>query len=242
MYKELATIKDGNEPTHFLVWDGEKCDILTMDKMKEEAAAGNVDTLAYEDGKFIPILQGNILKDIKKSLLPKRRSQKVCNDMTFEDFVDNDVVFQEKDFSQLAGTILATVCAALEIKNKTAPSMWQLTIAFYSPNQKNMDNLREKMNQFGWRYKIGKDYGDIILANMFVAQDDFSYELLRLQVAAGVELLFNMETFDVMDKRMDFYFHCLGFFARKIISKMRPSAAGLLSLAGSIRINAKVSE
>lgn len=49
MYKELATIKDGDEIKGFVVHDGNEVSIMDVDQMKKEAAAGNVDTLYYED-------------------------------------------------------------------------------------------------------------------------------------------------------------------------------------------------
>lgn len=66
MYTEIATIKDQGNVTGFLVYDGKKTQVMSLDDMKTEAAAGNVDTLSYKDGKFIPIIQGALKDELKK--------------------------------------------------------------------------------------------------------------------------------------------------------------------------------
>lgn len=240
MYKELATIRRGKVPSRFLVYDGRYIFIMDMERMKTEAAAMNVDTLGYDEGLLVPVLR-NEVKWNGKTKRAARKYRKGLRNMTFEDFVDHDILFQEDHIRTMneseTPVICASVCSLFEGRKGSGNSVIQMLIAFYSPDKNAMYQLRKELGKKGNMVRISKDYGDMMLVSISLHMNDFSYELLSIQQGAGVDFLFSMDTFDNMDKRMDRLMKNMGFFTGKIMKTICPSESACQQVKRSIENN-----
>lgn len=234
MYKELATIKDGDEIKGFVVHDGNEVSIMDVDQMKKEAAAGNVDTLYYEDGQFIPILQGEIAKQIKrKRPIVLRNHRKVLKTMTFEDFVNADVLFSQEDVDIMDNdnhTVLACVAGALEIQMSTAPNAWRLVVGFWGKHEEDVDRIWNHLMSYGNVAKTAKRYGNFFMVNLPMRDNETNFGIISFWRDTGVNLIYNLESMDTIDQRFDRLTACMPRFVRNFYEKMRPTTNGVYAL------------
>lgn len=236
MYTELATIKTEKKVTGFIVYDGAKTSVMTLDQMKKEAANGNVDSLYYKDGKFIPILKGNVAKEMRRVFMSKKY-KKILKTMSYEDFVDTDCIFQQKDIELVNHNIskgnLVLACIGLIF----APDDLRLTIAFYSPNYCDIVRVKEQLRSYGRRYKVQKDYGNLIMLNLPLYDDKTGFDFHTFQIKMGIRILFNLDSLENMNKRMDNLISCYPKFLRNLISTMRPASKDIYDLADMLLCN-----
>ena len=197
MYKELATIKDGDLITGFLMYDGTKTLIMDIETAKIEAAAGNIDTLGYENDQFIPIVQGEIAEELKeKGIL--ENYENACKTMTFEDFVRYDAQFQKDDVDLMMSrddAALANIGTVLETDVPgTGKHVLMLTMVFWSRDGKN--NASDLMAIRLSASAIGTvhSYGNFVMVNIpAVKTDRIDLDLAAIQKTIGAHVLYNLD-------------------------------------------------
>lgn len=121
MYTELAAIKDPDGICGFVVNDGTITMSIDMERAKRIAARGEMDTLAYEDGRFVPVIQGPLRRELMEEKALKRY-EKACENMTFEDFIANDTIFKNEDvlwMRENENAVLASVSMAYDYDGKS---------------------------------------------------------------------------------------------------------------------------
>lgn len=206
MYMELATIKDKDKITEFVVYDGSRTFIMDMETMKKEAAAGNVDTLFYCDGQFIPILQGPLAKELKRKFCLKK-ARKMNKNMTFQDFVNNDCLFRKEDVDLMMenrDVMLAEICLAFgQASSYMAPS-YVMTMAFWSIHKEAMDKLRDTLEGYSPYISMirkGRIYDGFLTVNLPFAYEKCGFDLLSLQEKTGLNFIYNPQSLRNMAER-----------------------------------------
>lgn len=236
MYKELATIKTEKEVTGFIVYDGTKTSVMTIDQMKKEAANGNIDSLSYKNGEFIPILKGDIVKEMKRVFVSKRY-KKLLKTMSYEDFVDTDCIFQQKDIELVNHNLFKGNLVLACIGSMFISDGLRLTIAFYSPNSCAITHVKEQLHSYGRRYKVAKDFDNFIMLNLPLYDDKTGFNFHMFQIKMGIRILFNLDSLETMNKRMDNLISCYPKFLRNRINTMRPTSEDIYNLADMLLCN-----
>lgn len=244
MLKELATIKDKSGIAGFLVYDGSRTYLLPTEEAKKEAAAGNIDTLYYLngqfnfDGRFIPIIQGDIEKDIKKRGIGAiKRAEKMTASMSFDDYVNNDCIFRNCDLQlalNLSDIVLGAVCLVQEMR-VFGNAVFSLTMAFYCPDKQMADMLISTLKSYkGIMSTRGmRNYDGFIMINLPLAANDF--DLLTFQEATGLKFLYNLGMMDNMADRVRHVIDNEGFLSRMLMKWMTPTSGGIAGVTGVLR-------
>lgn len=236
MHKELATIKDGENISGFVVYDGASTSIIDVEEMKNIAAAGCMDTLDYKNGNFIPIVQGNTAKKLRR----KVAYNKIIDNMTFEDYVAMDCIFRKQDVDLMLrcdDIILANVCLALESRIADQ-SIWQLTMAFYSNRPQNISHLTNVLSTYkpGLRaVRHAHNYGSFIMLNLPLSNSKSDFDLLSFQQNTGFNFIYNLDIMGTMDMRIECMRQTVPFFTKKVLDMTRPTSKGLAGLTSVIR-------
>lgn len=223
MYTEIATIKDKGSIAGFLVYDGQTTSVMDVETMKREASAGNVDTLSYKDGKFIPILQGP-LKDEMKKAHASRQYERQLKNMTFEDFVSRDGVFELSDVKLMEynpDVILATAGLMLDatFKGKT---FTMVTISLWTQSE----DLKEWIKWLLDHYKEAAPYmegyrlhGGSFLFNYVPGGPSDILNTLSIDHS----ILWNLEAFDNMEERTRETVACMPWLIRLLAKRIIPT-------------------
>lgn len=225
MYTEIATIKDQGNVTGFLVYDGKKTQVMSLDDMKTEAAAGNVDTLSYKDGKFIPIIQGALKDELKKKSL-FGRTKKLTRNMTFEDFVDLDAIFEASDvkcMEQNLDVILVTTGLMYDAVVKGRHRS-MLVLSMWVGSEDAKVRIEQLMTQYEdvmplFKNRKSRD-GSILFTYALNSSTDI---LLRLS-CEGYHILWNFEAFDNMEDRCRELTNAAPWLVRMITRHMIPTS------------------
>lgn len=239
MYKELATIKTGSEVTGFVVYDGTSTIIIDMDQAKKAAAEGNMDTLDYKDGKFIPIIQGETANELKRKLIMKRCIKRFAG-MTFDEYVDNDCIFRKQDVDLMLtdnDIILANVCLAFEVRIRNNVN-WMLTMSFWSSNKQAADRLQKLLLSYAPHIKTiysAKNYDGFIIVNLPLTDPKCDFNLLTFQDNTGLNFLYNLDMMVNMEQRVKSAVNKFPFLYGKLMGKMIPTSGGLAGLTGVLR-------
>ena len=237
MYKELATIKYGEEVTGFVVYDGYETKVIDKEYAKEIAAKMDMDTLTYKDGQFIPIIQGKLANDLKKKLLWKSANKHV-RAATFEDYVNNDCIFQKQAIELMKTTYkiaLANICLAFGVPVRNTVN-WFLTIAFYS-DPKTADQIKNALLVYEPHIKsIQKmhDYGGFMMLNLPLYDAKCGFDLFTFQQKTGIQFLYNIDMIETIQERTQYIVNYYPYFIRKIMEKLIPSKESLKQLSDKI--------
>ena len=238
MYKELATIKYGDTPTAFVVFDGNNTTVMDIEMAKNVAANGEMDTLDFKDGRFVPIVQGEIadeLRHVSKRFL--KRNKELTANMTFEDYVDTDFNFQSQDIDLMTthdDIVLASIGTAFEAR-VGRESEWLLTIAFWSSWRDTMDHLMETLCIYAPHIRSirqARNYDGFAMVTLPLKNRMAGFDLLSLRETAGVNFIYNLDTINTMEKRAKFAADCAPFLTRKMMNRMIPTNGGLAGLNG----------
>lgn len=236
MYKELATIKDGNKVTDFVVYDESSTMVIDINQAKKIAAAGDMDTLAYKDGCFIPIIQGKLADELKKKSLLKKYKKQIGS-ITFNDFTSADCLFRKQDVDLMRtndDVVLANVCVALNLKVGNM-SIWIMTMAFWSEHSQAMERIKEVLSSYAPYIKTipkMKDYGNFIMLNLPLTDSKCNFDLLTFQQETGLNFVYNLEAVSNMNERINFMMKFVPLFIAKLINMMRPTSGALAGLIG----------
>lgn len=239
MLKELATIRDKEEVTGFLMFDGMKNRILDVEEAKQKASEGQIDTLGYKDGKFIPILQGDILNEMKGLTL--HRWRKICQKMTFEEFVNADCLFRKSDIDLMKkdeDIVLATICNAFEAIAKTG-SKWFLTVSFYGQKTELIDRVQGKLAKklfHNEKKPVSRRSGNFLILNVMFEtgkreSDSFVgiqlwEDLMKLMETEGIKFIWNPETLRNIGERVNLYMSTMPVIGC-LLGRLIPTEKGL---------------
>lgn len=226
MYTELATIKDGNNIYGFVVYDGDHTFIMDMDRMKKEAAAGNVDTLTYHDGQFIPIIQGPIAKELRNKFALKK-ARRAHAGMTFTDFVNQDCLFRKEDVGLMMtnkDVVLAEICLAFG----RAPK-YMLTMVFWSMHKSAVDKLKSTLEEYSQNISTirkGRICDGFFTLNLPLKDDKCNFDLLSLREKTGLNFIYNPEPLQNMAERVNSVADSVPFVG-KLYKLMSPTKTDL---------------
>lgn len=227
MYTELATIKDKETVTGFVVYDGSHTSTMDMETMKKEAAAGNVDTLFYRDGQFVPILQGPVAKELRKKFCLKR-ARNMNDNMTFEDFVNRDCLFRKEDVDLMmenSDVVLAEICLAIgQVTSYMAPSC-VMTMAFWSVHKKAVDKLHDTLEGYSPYIPMirkGRIHDGFFMLNLPFVNEKCGFDLLSLQEKTGLNFIYNPQPLRNMTERTYFASKAMPVFG-KLYRMMSPT-------------------
>lgn len=222
MYMELATIKDKDQITGFVVYDGSRTFIMDMDTMKKEAAAGKVDTLFYRDGQFIPILQGPIAKELKKKFCLKK-TRKMNDSMTFQDFMNNDCLFRKEDVDLMMGNrdvILAEICLAFG----RMPN-YMMIMTFWSMHKEAVDKLHGTLEEYSPyipTIRKGRVHDGFFTTNLPFTNEKCGFDLISFQEKSGLNFIYNPQSLRNMAERTQRASESIPVFG-KLYRMMSPS-------------------
>ena len=235
MYTELGAIKDLNGVCGLIVNDGTITMSIDMERAKRIAARGEMDTLAYEDGRFVPVIQGPLRRELMEEKALKRY-EKACENMTFEDFIANDTIFKNEDvlwMRENENAVLASVSMAYEIHGKNELN-YLMTLAFWSWHREATERLELVLASYKPYIPSMTGYVNrdgFIMTNLPLRQPDCGFELLKLADEAGVHMRYNLESLDNMTERARFMLKCSPFFTGLMLRAMMPTQAGMDELA-----------
>lgn len=243
MYTELATIKDSDNVCGFVVNDGTITMPIDLERAKRIAAHGEMDTLSYENGRFIPVIRGPLRHELmEKNAL--KRYEKACENMTFADFVANDTIFQNEDvlwMRENENAVLASVSMAHEIHGKSGLN-YLITMAFWGWHREAAEQLELILTSYKPHIPSMKGYMNrdgFIMTNLPLRQSDCGFELLKLADEAGVSIRYNLESLDNMMERAEFMLKCSPFFTGLMLRTMMPTRAGMDELSKLINNKSK---
>ena len=216
MYKELAVIMDGDKIHGFLLCDPKygklkgKVDIDTsfvigggiaqMDETMELAAQNEIDSLRVVEGKLMPAARKEtVSEDVPEDIANKLKAWQ--ENMTMEEFVGNDCIFQKKDVDIMLAdkkVIMASVCQILDTDDKEKATLY---VAFYSSYIYGANHLRGHLDDAGLYHgnSLGckRDYG------LFMIQHITLDNLLKFQETCPLNIIYNMDTFRTMRSRVE---------------------------------------
>lgn len=214
MYTELATIKDKDAVTGFVVYDGGRTFTMDMETMKKEAAAGNVDTLLYRDGQFVPILQGPVAKELRKRFCLKR-ARNMNDSMTFEDFVNRDCSFRKEDVDLMmenSDVMLTEICLAVgRVPN------YMLTMAFWSTHEETIHKLNMALSEYSPYIPMIRKFrvhDGFFMLNLPFKDERCGFDLLSLRETAGLNFIYNPGPLRNMTERMYFASKAMPVFGK----------------------------
>ena len=236
MYKELAVIKDENIVTDFVVWDGQFIEIVSMDDMKKFAAKGNVDTLDYQDGKFVPIIQGDVADELRNKRLLKR-VRKTTGRMTFEQFVDHDCIFRKKDVDLMLWTksvVLANIVFAHEMRIGDV-SGWMLTLVLWTTHPDMEKCLFEILSSYNLPKRGIRSQGGFIMVNVPLSDPRTGFDILTFQEKTHLNFIYNIDMMENMKERMEHMMCNVGCLERFFMKNWIPTDKGLAGLKGVLR-------
>ena len=227
MYRELAVIKDIDTVTGFVVYDGLSTKIIDIDEAKQIAADGYMDTLKFEDGRFIPIVQGELADELKRKFCLKNH-KKCLASMTFSDFVANDCIFKKPAVDLMMkreDVILANVCLVLEIRigNLSESTM---VVSFWSSHKQAADQLRDALSTYAPYIKTiykAHDYDGFITLNLPLTNPKCNFDLLKLQQKTGLQFLYNIDMMNNMKDRVALMLQSMPYLMKKMMSKAMPT-------------------
>lgn len=228
MYKELATIKDGNEVTGFVVYKDTDASVIDVDLMKKLAGDGTMDTLFCKDGKLVPTVQDSVADQFGfKSKRALERSIRIMENMTFNDYVNYDCNFRKSDVDLMenrSDTILANICTLQAMKLRNT-AVYMMTMAFWSSSPQAVSRFKNVLQSYARHIKsINKmhDYGGFIMLNLPLKDPAHDFDILTLQQDTGLNFLYNMDMTGSLFDRTKHVADCMPFVGRKLMYHMLP--------------------
>lgn len=227
-YKELATIMGGNEPVSFIMYDVEKdiSVIMSMEEVKELAAAGRVDTLGFEDGRFIP-KAGAVEGPVKKLLM--RKAEKSMSEMDLRQFVDHDCQFREQDIRFMGEhpeVVLISPCAAFKYSMGDI-SFWQITVGIFASHEEPVRKLKAYFDQCGQMNRMFRGaaiYGNMMMANIPMEDMKTGFDLTKIGRITNIRPLFNTDVMGSLIGRTRYIISQMPIFMELIMRRALPNA------------------
>lgn len=243
MLKELATIKDGKRVTRFVVYDEDRQVTYTMDieDAKAAAAAGNMDSLDFKDGRFIPVIRGSMaeeLKSVSRRTLEKSRQRAAR--MSFDEFVKGDCIFRAGDVGlmhEYSDVVLADVCSAMESRVH-GRFVWTLNLAFWSIQADAADRIMERLSEYvGHDRRMGviRRYDSFIMVSLPLYDGLTRRGLLTLHEETGLRFLYNLDMMENVPGIMKDTAEVSPVLVRFLMNGMMPTKEGLDRLTEILR-------
>lgn len=226
MLRQLATIKDNDNVTGFIMHDGFSSFIMSRDDAELYASHGMVMSLYYRDGKFIPIIQGDEARELKKAHM-LRKYKKAMASMTFDDYCDTDCLIRQWHINLLkdAGkpVIIGSVCNVMgRYNNISCGESILLTMGFYSSDIAAIQKLKSRLSAFGKQPKI-KDYGNFILATVpFHSIRNDKLDLTTLENTSHYDIVYSLDGLATSDKRWNLLLSTAPCLNRLVLKLFRP--------------------